>query len=360
MGSAVAYHLARRGVRVLGLDRLVPPHAQGSSHGESRIIREAYFEHSLYVPLVRRALALWVELQEAHGEPLLRRTGALMVGPADGLLVNGAERSALSHEIAHRRMSSADAMRRFPFLKLPEDFELLHEPGAGVLAPEACISAHLTQARLHGAELNTGVTLIDWSSGPDGVVVRTDWKELETEHLILCTGSWLPAMVPQLPLVTERQVMIWFSPAAGGTPAWPRSGPTFMWETSEGELFYGIPNAAGALKAARHHGGAVGHGPHVDPEVRHEDVAPVRDFLERHSPGAAGEVLHTAVCRYTNTPTGHFYIAPLATEPLVHLVSACSGHGFKFASVIGEAVARRVLSEADELDLSAFGSASMA
>ena len=354
MGSALTYHLARRGARVTGVDCGRPPHAEGSSHGESRIIREAYFEHPLYVPLVRRAGTLWRELEATSGRRLLRRTGALMVGPAGSEVVEGSVRSAAIHGIPHERLTRRHLAGRFPALRVPDSHEGVLEPGAGVLDPERCIRAHLDQARLHGAELRLEQTVRGWRNGSGGVEVDVEEGVLRADAIVLCAGPWLPELLPDLALEVERQVMLWFPLQPAGARAYAADGPSFLCETAEGALFYGIPDPAGELKVARHHGGARGPREALDPAVRAEDIAQVRGFLDSYLPGSVGDLRRGVVCRYTNTPTTRFLISTLPGADAIHVLSACSGHGFKFASALGEAVAARLLGQPVGVDLSAF------
>ena len=194
-----------------------------------------------------------------------------------------------------------------------------------------------------------------WEAREEALEVQLDSGTLAVDAMVLCAGAWLPELYPTLPLEVERQVMLWFRVQGSGPDRYPPDGPAFLWELPQGELYYGIPGPGEEVKVARHHGGEVGARGSLETKVRPEDVQPVQAFLARYLPGVAGELLRGTVCRYTNTPTGDFLIAPTAQDPRVHVVSACSGHGFKFASVIGEVVARRLTGEPDAFDLTPFG-----
>jgi sarcosine oxidase len=343
MGSAVAYHLARRGARVVGIDRYAPPHDRGSTHGESRIIREAYYEGPEYVPLVQRAYELWEELERDMGRSLLTRTGALMLGAPESELIRGSRRSAEEHGIPHELLDREALARRFPiFSPGPETVGLLEARG-GVLDPEACVRAHLDAARAHGAVLRTGEPMIAWSADAHGVAVLTSRGRLHADHLVLAVGPWLPELVPGLPLEVERQVMLWFEPRVHPEAFAPGWCPVFLWETDPDHLYYGFPDLGSGVKVARHHGGETGRVDELEEEVLEEDVEQLRGFLRRHLPAADGRLLRGAVCRYTNTPDHHFLLARHPDHPRVHLVSPCSGHGFKFASAIGERTAEEVM-----------------
>ncbi len=337
-GSAAVYHLARRGVKVLGLERFGPLHERGSSHGHTRITRQAYFEHPDYVPLLLRAYELWEELERQAGRPLLQICGGLMVGPPEGALVSGTLRSARQYHLPHELLTASEVRARFPAFRLREEEAAVYEPRAGVLFCEACVQAHQDQARAHGAELRFSTRVVGWESDGRRVKVRTEDGEEEAGALVLAAGPWMPELVRcPLPLAVERQVVFWFAPRR---PEWfgPDRCPVFVWQTEEG-YFYGIPAVAGrGLKAARHHGGQAVHPDHVPP-ARPEEAAWLRSQLERRLPEADGGIQAALTCLYTNTPDEQFVVDLHPEFPNVVVCSACSGHGFKFTSVVGEAVA---------------------
>ncbi len=214
MGSATASHLARRGLRVLGLDRFSPPHAFGSSHGETRIIREAYFEHPVYVPMVQRAYELWRDLEKDSGATLLRETGGVMIGRPDSDLVKGARHSAELHGLRHEMLTAGEVRERFPALHPESDMVAVWEPRAGVLFADACINAHLTQARRHGAELRYEEPMRALGTrGQTGIRLLTAQGEYSARQLIVTAGAWISSLFPDLPLRIERQVLFWFDHA---------------------------------------------------------------------------------------------------------------------------------------------------
>ncbi|MDA1258806.1 MAG: N-methyl-L-tryptophan oxidase, partial [Chloroflexi bacterium] len=216
MGSAAAYHLAKRGASVIGLDRFTPPHMMGSSHGDSRIIREAYHESPAYVPIVQRSYELWAELEAEAGETLLRQTGGVMFGPPEGETVAGARRSAELHGLAHEVLDAAEARRRWPQFAPPDEFAAIYEDRSGILFPERCIAAHLDVASRSGAELRYGTQVSGWTADGDGVTLETFAGSVSAGQLLITAGAWLPGLVPELnlPLEIERQVLFWFEPAA--------------------------------------------------------------------------------------------------------------------------------------------------
>src|SRR5688572_9192803 len=341
MGSAAARELARRGLRVLGLDRYAPPHAHGSTHGRTRIIREAYFEDPAYVPLVQRAGRLWQELEREVGERLFIRTGGLMIGPEDGELVRGALASAEQHGLPHELLTSAEVRRRFPMLMPESDAVALLEPRAGVLFPEACV-----RALLAGAALRTGEPMLTWRVEGGVVRVATAIGEHIADRLVLALGPWLPQFLNggQIQLAVERQMQHWFAPRADAQRFSPDELPIALWETS-GRMFYTIPDFGDGVKIAVHHDGEITDPQRVRRTITEQEDANARALLGRFLPDAAGELRDRAVCLYTNTSDEHFVIDHHPAHPEVVIASPCSGHGFKFATAIGEVVAKLTVGE---------------
>lgn len=356
MGSAAAFHLARRGLRVLGLDRFTPPHSFGSSHGQSRIIREAYFEHPMYVPLVQRAYQLWDELERASQRDLLLVTGGLMIGRPDGVLVKGARRSADEHRLPHEILTAIDVKARYPALRPDDDMVAVWEPRAGILFPEDCIEAHLSLAKTHGAALRYGEQVLSWQADGDGVRVVTDQGEYRAGQALLTAGSWMASLVPELnlPLTIERQALFWFTPRANGANFSPERCPIHLWESSPRRFFYGFPDLGEGVKVAGHHEGELTSPERVSREVSDAEVEAIRTPMRRYVPDADGALRSTAVCLYTNTPDEHFWIDRHPQHSQVLIASPCSGHGFKFSSVLGEVLADLLTSGQARFDLSLF------
>jgi sarcosine oxidase len=360
MGGAAARALARRGLSVVGFDRFAPPHALGSSHGRSRIIREAYFEHPAYVPLVRHAYRLWMELEREAGEALLLKTGGLMIGPREGTLVSGALASARQHGLEHELLDGAEIRRRVPAMRPAPEMAGVWEPNAGVLFPEASIAALLASARRHGATLHVDEPVVSWRADGEGVELRTSRGVHRAGRLVLATGAWLPALSPALPLAVERVALFWFEPPGDASGFDPARFPVFILEHARDRFIYGFPRLEGAVKLARHH-----EGEPADPDRPRHGVAPeevdsLRALFRPFLPGADGPLRETATCMYTNTPDGHFVIGPDPRHRAVTLVSACSGHGFKFAPAIGEIVADLVTEGSTRSDVGLFSPARFA
>ena len=341
MGSAAAWRLARRGARVLGLDRYAPPHHRGSSHGHTRIIREAYHEHPLYVPLVRRARTLWEELAAEAGTTLLQRTGGLIVGPLDGELVPGATLSAGRYSLPHEAWSAADIRARVPVMRVPDHIAGLFEPNAGVLFAERCIDAMLDEAARHGAHLLRDTTVTGWTRAGDHIAVATAAHDYHASRVILTAGPWLPGLLGSmvLPLWLERAVQFWFQPAASAALFDASRFPVFLLEYARGRVFYGVPDFEHGIKVAFHHHGEPATADGMPRRVGDEETRAVRRMLERWIPDAAGPLRDASVCIYTNTPDGHFVIDRHAQVPEVLVASCCSGHGFKFAPAVGDLLA---------------------
>jgi sarcosine oxidase len=354
MGSAALRSLSRRGQRVLGLDRFDPPHDLGSSHGRSRIIREAYFEHPAYVPFIQEAYRRWDELERETGRTLLRRTGGVMVGPPAGVLVEGALLSARQHGLAHELIDAREIRRRFPAFRPDDSMVGVWEPRAGVLFPEECIAAFLDSARRHGATVRGHEPALSWKPEGGGVTVETARGRYTASRLVLSAGAWIGALLPDLalPLSVERLVQCWFEPA-GEREALERC-PVTIWEHHAGRFFYAFPLLDGALKAAIHHEGEITSASGLRREVGEGEARPLEALLARHIPAAAGPLAATAVCMYTNTPDGHFIVDTHPAHPGVLIVSACSGHGFKFASAMGEIVADLAVGTRARHDLGMF------
>jgi sarcosine oxidase len=345
MGSAAAHHLALRGARVLGLEQFTPAHNRGSSHGQSRVIRLAYFEHPAYVPLLRRADDLWADLEKASGRSILAITGGLMIGDPASEVVSGSLRSAQEHRLAHTMLDANQIQKRFPALTPADGIVALHEDRAGVINPEAAIHAHLALAAANGAELAFDEAVRSWTAEPSGVMVVTTKRTVSAAHLVLAPGPWAPVLfgLRDIPLTVERQVLHWFEPAGGAGPFQPDRFPIYIWDQGDGIQFYGFPaDAGGRVKVAFFRTGedARCSPDAVDRKVHPHEVAAIRNALTGRIPSLAeGRLVESVTCLYTVTPDHHFVIGLHPDHGQVTMASPCSGHGYKFAPVIGEILA---------------------
>jgi sarcosine oxidase len=343
MGSAAAWQLARRGQKVLGLERYDIPHANGSSHGVSRIIRLPYYEDPAYVPLLHRAMELWREAEAASGRELMVTTGSIDAGPEDDPLFQGALASARLHDLTHEILTGAQVNERFPGYNLPAAHRALLQPQGGLIASERAIVAHVELAQSLGAAINAREAVIRWETDPggEGVTVVTHKGSYRGKKLVLTAGAWMAELAPELArlAVPERQVLAWLQPHR---PEWfgPRRFPVFNLQVAEGR-YYGLPiyDVPGFKFGRYHHRNETGAADRMRREVDQEDERLLREFGERYFPDGSGATMGLRACMFTNTPDEHFVIDRHPDYAQVVLASPCSGHGYKFCSVIGEILA---------------------
>jgi sarcosine oxidase len=352
LGSAALFHLARNGQRVLGIDRFEVPNEQGSSHGVTRIIRLAYYEHPSYVPLLSRAYELWRELETVAGERLLHVTGSVHAGPPDSFHFEGSLRSCIEHGLEHEVIDGAEVNRRFPGYRLPAESMAVFQPEGGFLLPERCIVAHVDAARTMGATVNTDERVLGWkpvSSG--GVRVTTDRATYEAERLVLAAGAW-EQQLTGLPVVAERQVLAWLDPLRPELFS-PARFPVFDLIVEEGR-YYGFPvfGIPGVKFGRYHHLEEEGDPDELDREPNERDEQVLRAFAERYFPDGAGPTSSLETCLFENTPDEHFLLGLHPEHDNVVVAGGGSGHGFKFASVVGEIVAQLARGESPRLDIS--------
>lgn len=354
MGSMALWRLALRGADVLGFEQFEVGHDRGSGHGESRMIRSAYHEGPDYVPLVRSAFGLWRELERESGAQLLTMTGALMIGRRNSDLVTGALASASSFRLPHQVLDRTAAAALFPQHRLQPDEVALHEAEAGVLRPEAAIRAAAARAEALGARLvrNTRVTAVRLGTR---VELEAGGATYRGRHLVVCAGPWLAKLQPQLGshLEVERQVMGWFR-APDPAEFLPGRFPAFIHETGE-TMLYGLPSMDGdTVKVAIHHGGATADPDSLDREARQGDLEPISALVSRTLPGLEPRPVRGLVCMYTNTPDRHFLVGQHPASELVTVLGGFSGHGFKFAPVLGDVAADLALAGRTAHPISAF------
>jgi sarcosine oxidase len=362
MGSAAVASLARRGCRVIGIDKYAPGHDRGSSHGATRVIRLGYFEHPSYVPLLRAAYPLWRDLAARSGLPLLNITGIVEIGAPDSELIAGTLRSSRLHGLAHDVLDQAGLMRRFPAFRVPEGYVGVFQPDGGFLRAEQAIQAQLALAREAGAQLRIGGEVV--AVEPRGAGVRVVMRDgvIEAGCAIVTAGPWVKSVLPGLraPIRVTRQVLGWFEPYERALFA-PACFPVFMLENADG-IFYGFPDdGANGVKVAKHHHADENADPdRYDREVSAADEAMIRAALAAHLPAANGRRLAATTCLYTMTPDGDFILDRLPGHEAIIVASPCSGHGFKFAPVIGEILADLAIAGTTSHDISRFALARFA
>jgi sarcosine oxidase len=369
MGSAAAYQLARRGARVLGLDRFAPPHAMGSTHGDTRITRLAIGEGAHYTPIVMRSHEIWRDIERQTGADLLTATGALIISSQartailhDDEFFANTLAAAKTHGIAHELLDAAGIRRRFPQFAVRDDEYAYLEPAAGFLRPEACVRAQLDLARANGAEIHLDERLVSFDAGACTVSVTTDTGRYTADRLILTLGPWLPELLgaAHRPLFkVSRQVLYWFAPRNAIAPFLADRFPVFIWElqtTRQG--VYGFPaidGVGGGVKIAteQYRQTTTPHAAHR--AVTADEIATMYETCVAPCfPGLGRDCVKAATCLYTVTPDYGFVIDDLPGFERVIVASACSGHGFKHSAAIGEALAERILDGESRLDLSAF------
>ncbi len=361
MGAATGWRLAARGAEVVCFDRHSPPHDFGSSHGESRITRTAYLEAPFYVPLLQETFPLWRELEASTGAKLLTLTGALMIGSRSSATVAGALSAAAAHGLDVEVLDAAELLARYPGHVPGDDDVAVLDAQAGFLRPEAAIAAMIEALTRAGSEVRRGVTVTEVAARGEGVEVTTSLAKERFDAAVIATGAWMPELAGWLPLTVERQVLAWFQVQAGAGWLSPELFPVFIRETRAPGEVYGFPTLDGtSLKIARHHGGDAADPNAIRRDVTDADLDPLRMFITTYLRGVTRHVTRTAVCMYTNTPDGHFIVDLHPDDPRIVLISACSGHGFKFAPVIGDIAADLVTEGKTARDISRFAAARFA
>jgi sarcosine oxidase len=355
-GSAALRELARRGVRVAGFEQFTPGHDRGSSHGETRMIRLGYFEHPSYVPLLRRTYELWRALEHESGEPLLRVTGIVEIGPSEGEIVSGTLRASREHALPHDVMSASETMRRFPAFRIPDSFAGVFQPDGGYVAVESSLAAMLKSAQAGGAEIRDGEAVRSIAPTSSGVAIETDGGSHRADVAVVAAGAWTKTLLPELPVALRptRQAMAWFEPT-DATPFPPAQFPVFLLESRHG-VHYGFPlDGRGRVKIARHHHADETTDPErIDRRFSAGDEALIRSAIADHLPAANGALESGKTCLYTMTRGGDFVIDRLPAAKNVIVASACSGHGFKFAPVLGEILAQLAIDGRTPHDISRF------
>jgi sarcosine oxidase len=357
IGSAALAALARRGCHVVGIDRFAPGHDRGSSHGTTRVIRLGYFEHPSYVPLLRAAYPLWRELEARSGRLLLTITGIVEIGAPTSDLVAGTLHSSRLHGLPHEILDARSLMERLPAFRVPDDFIGVLQPDGGFVQAEPTVAALQELASGSGAELRRMQRVLAVEPHRGGVRVMTECGDVVAGCAVVAAGPWVKSLLPQLraPIRVTRQVMGWFEPAQHLRACFaPERFPVFLLQNPDG-VFYGFPGDAHGVKVAKHHHLDEAVDPdHYDRTVSVADEATIRTVLKAHLPDAEGRLLAAQTCLYTMTPDGDFIIDRLPECPQVIVAAPCSGHGFKFAPVVGEILADLAVTGSTHHDIARF------
>jgi len=366
MGSASCFQLANRGVSVIGIDQYAPPHPWGSTHGDTRVTREAIGEGREYVPLVRRSHHLWREIEHQTGTRLLTQSGIVVLAHSSSEFLEETRASARAYEIEHEDLTNAEARNRFPMFALDDELVAYYEPGAGYVRPEAAVAAQLGLARAAGADLRLGERVAAWQASTNGVTVTTGADTYRADQLLLCAGAWIGDLFPdgRDTFAVYRQLLYWF-PIRGDHYAQLRDMPGFIWDLGGRQDdvvhldgFYGLPAIdgpdGGAKVAAESYERTASPDGRQHPATRAESDRMYRECVAPHLPWLGAEPLRTVSCLYTSTRGNRFVIDRHPEHDSVLIVSACSGHGFKHSPAIGEAVAQWLTGRSPAIDLGAF------
>jgi len=349
MGSATCYYLSKRGYKVLGLEQFDISHELGSHAGQSRIIRKAYFEHPAYVPLLEGAYKNWKRFEQETGEQLYFKTGLLYAGTSSNEMITGVKQSATLYNIELELLNNADAVKRFPQFLFPESFEILFEPEAGFLPPEKSIRLYASQAKKNGATINTNEKVIEWKKDGTNIIIKTDKSSYQCKKLIITAGAWAGKMIPNFSdkIKVTRQFVAWIKTkddrqfALNNFPCW------MIGDDDQHGCYYGFPlldtkqfGEPAGLKLAHHFPKEVTDPYKVDRRATENDIQDLKYCLDKYLPGIFDSIFHTKICLYANSPDENFIIDKLpGYEENVSIACGFSGHGFKFASVIGEILA---------------------
>ncbi len=358
-GSSALYHLSGTGKKVAGIDRFTPPHAFGSSHGQSRIIRQAYYEDPVYVPFLKEAYRCWSEIESVSGKQLFLKTGGLMLGKEDAAVVTGARLSAETHGIAYEYLSFSELQKRFPALNPPSHTVGVLEKEAGILFPEKCITTFLEQAQKNGVSLRYEEMVLNIIPQDDKIELITSKGKYHTEKLIISAGAWAGSLAAgiglHLPLTIARQALYWLTNRNSRSQPYflPQNLPVYIWEYLPGKMFYGFPDLGAGIKIAYHHAGQPVKPDELTQKVSPQEIDDIMEIAANYF--NMDPAFHSSsVCMYTNTPDSNFIIDYHPEYKNIIIASPCSGHGFKFSSLTGKLLSEMATGEKTTLDISPF------
>lgn len=359
MGSAACLQLARAGQRVLGIERFSIPNTRGSSHGATRILRLGLHESAKYVPLVLRAVELWDEIGEQSGYELFHRIGSLDISLPDAPIFKGSLAACLKCDIAHEVLDARTIRSRYPALNVSDDMQAVHQPGSGFVLPEASITAQVNLAMASGAQIHGHEQVLGWEKTGGHFTIKTDRATYEAGQIVLTTGAWIGKMMSEsgVPVTAERNVLGWFAPSRNAANFQPEKLPVWILDSPNTGHFYGFPiHGIPGFKLGRLRELP---SPEVDPDLPRrspdrEDEEEMRAFLRENFPDADGPILSMETCFFENTPDRDPVIDHLPGEEGFWVLGGFSGHGFKYASAVGEVAKDLVLGNSSRFDLTPF------
>jgi len=357
IGSAACYHLARTGLRVVGIEQFSIPHSRGSSHGVTRILREGLHENETYVPLVRRALELWRELEKISGTQLFYQTGSLDIGLPESSIVIGSLNSCRRWSIPHEMFAAGELRRRYPVLRIYDEMVAIFQPNSGFVLAEGSITAHVNGACDHGAEIHGHEKMIDWDANGAGYTIQTTHDRYEVGQIVFTVGAWASKVAgPGVQVRPERAVLGWFQPKENAARFGFGSLPVWIIDSPDGGHFYGLPvfGIPGFKlgRLSRNLDEVDPDLPLLEPDSR--DEQDLRQFLEKHFPDANGSLLSMQTAFFEHSPDRHFIIGELPDFPGAWVIAGLSGHGFKYASALGELAKDLLVRRKSGYDLAPF------
>ena len=356
-GSAALYHLAKKGLRVLGVEQFDVPHSLGSSHGHTRVIRKAYFEHPSYVPLLQKAYDMWKTIEEDSGRQLVNYCGMIYAGQLNSSSIQGVKKSSELYGVPIQELTATDLKTQYPQFSFNDEMTGLYEPSGGYLLVEDCVKVHCDLAQKHGAEVFTNTSVTKWKHENDLYSIKTEQDEFQTKSLVVSAGAWTSKLLKELhlPLTIQRIPSGWFKPKNNHHTLEKRF-PIFGIESPYG-FFYGFPVLdERGVKIARYEGSeTVSSVDAIDRTVRDGDLDHIQQFIQQYLPGVTMQVNASSVCMYTVTPDSHFVIDQHPHHENLYIAAGFSGHGFKFSSAVGAVLADLVCDKQTDVDISFLG-----
>ena len=366
MGSAALYQLSGKGKKVLGIDQFEPPHQFGSTHGGSRIIRQAYYEGEEYIPILKASYDLWRKIENDSQSRFFEIIGGLMIGNRHNSIVDKSEISAKAYDIPYEIFDGGELKKRYPMFSPDGDTWALLDKLAGYVEPERGIKNQLELATKNNAKINLNELVEFWDAEnyQQGIRVKTNKGDYITEKLIVTTGPWAKGMMQELGIILkpERLVQFWMNPVKNKTSFLPENFPIFLWNVEKNLDIYGFPAKDGIENGCK-----VAFYPHedhpirqfctpynIDRKVHQEDVELIKSYFEKYVPDLNGECLKTSVCMHTESPDLHPIIDFHPDYPQVCIANGFSGHGFKFSNIAGQILAELVYEGKSTFDISLF------